>query len=193
LVSNKDDEDTNMKFEASGIAGLWRLIMERHPDERGSFGRMFCRDTFASYGLASDFVQMNLSQTHRAGTLRGMHLQHPPHAETKLVRCIRGAVHDIVCDLRPNSVTRGQHRAYRLEENDDTLLHIPPGCAHGFQALTDDVEVFYAMSERFAPQASAGLRYDDSALNLVWPLPVICVSERDLLWPAYDSAVFHDC
>ena len=174
-----------MKFEPTGIADLCQVMVKRHVDERGSFGRSFCRDTFVAHGLAAEFVQTSSSRTHRAGTIRGMHLQLPPHAEAKLVRCVRGTIHDVVCDLRTDSVTYLHHKAFRLSQDSDSQIYIPPGCAHGFQTLTDDVEVLYSMSCRFAPQSATGVRFDDVALDIAWPIPVTTVAEKDLSWPAY--------
>jgi dTDP-4-dehydrorhamnose 3,5-epimerase len=176
-----------MKFQPTEIDGLWQVKIERHGDERGSFGRIYCRDEFAAHGLTHDFVQMSISRTRHTGTIRGMHWQMPPHAEAKLVRCGRGAIYDVVCDLRPRSATRLRHQSFQLSGDDDCMVYIPPGCAHGFQTLTDDVEIIYAMSHNFAPQAAAGLRFDDAALGIAWPLPATCVSERDLAWPPYSG------
>lgn len=177
-----------MRFETTGIEGLWRVLVERHADERGSFGRTFCRDEFGARGLATEFVQTSSSRTLVGGALRGMHLQLPPHAEAKLVRCARGAVHDVVCDLRPGSGSFLRHEAFRLDQDDDCALYIPPGCAHGFQTLSDDVEVTYAMSCAFAADAATGLRHDDPALGIAWPLPVTRISDKDLAWPLFRDA-----
>lgn len=179
-----------MKIEGTAIHGLWRVIIERQEDERGSFGRTFSSVEFTERGLASCFVQASSSWTRKAGTLRGMHLQIPPHGEAKLVRCVRGVIHDVVCDLRIGSTTYLQHRSFRLHEDGDDALYIPPGCAHGFQTLVDDVEVTYAMSCAFAPGSAVGLRYDDPALGIAWPSPVTCISSKDLGWEDYRGAAW---
>ncbi|MFT8674719.1 MAG: dTDP-4-dehydrorhamnose 3,5-epimerase family protein [Acetobacter sp.] len=179
-----------MIFEPTGIEGLWRIGIERHIDDRGSFGRLFCRDEFTAHGLCADFVQMNSSRTVRAGTVRGMHFQRPPHTEVKLVRCIRGTIQDIVCDVRPDSASYLKKQSFVLDAYDDWLLYIPAGCAHGFQTLTDDVEVFYAMSHIYSPGSGTGIQFDDPVLNIVWPLPVTCISEQDRAWPPYRPMAF---
>ncbi len=179
-----------MRFEQTGIAGLWHLTVERFADERGSFGRTFCRDEFIAHGLAAEFVQTSSSRTSRAGTIRGMHWQNRPHAEAKLIRCVRGSVHDVVCDLRPGSPTHLLSLSFHLDQDDDTLIYIPPGCAHGFQTLTDTVEILYAMSCNFAPNVACGLRFDDPALGIDWPISLTCISDKDLAWPAYRDGAF---
>ncbi len=177
-----------MRFEGTAIHGLWRVIIERFEDERGSFGRTFSRAEFAERGLATGFVQASSSWTRRAGTLRGMHLQRPPHGEAKLVRCVRGAIHDVICDLRIDSPSYLQHQSFQLRQDGDDVLYIPSGCAHGFQTLVDDVEVTYAMSCDFAPGAAVGLRYDDPALGIAWPSPITCISSKDMGWDDYRVA-----
>ncbi len=172
-----------MRFEETEIAGLFALRLDRHEDERGSFARLFCRDTFAARGLADCFVQASLSVTRRAGTLRGLHFQRPPHAEVKLVRCVRGAIHDIVADLRPDSPSYLRWQGFELKPERDLALYIPEGCAHGFLTLADDCEVLYQMSTPYAPDFASGVRYDDPALGVVLPRPVALVAEKDLAWP----------
>lgn len=179
-----------MIFESTRIAGLWRIVVQRGFDDRGSFGRLFCRDEFAAHGLATVFVQTSSSRTKLAGTVRGMHLQLPPDAESKLVRCTRGAIHDIVCDLRPSSATYLCFEVFPLDQDADVEIYIPSGCAHGFQTVSDDVEVTYAMSRVFAPASATGVRFDDPALGLAWPFAVTSISEKDLSWRPYDSALF---
>ena len=174
-----------MIFRETKLAGLYAVLIERHADERGTFGRTFCRDEFAAHGLPGEFVQASSSVSLRAGTLRGMHYQRAPHAEGKLVRCVRGAIHDVVADLRPDSPSYRQAEAFELREGGDAMLYIPPGCAHGFQTLADETEVLYAMTTAFAPGAAAGFRYDDPAFGLAWPLPVATVAEKDLAWPPW--------
>jgi dTDP-4-dehydrorhamnose 3,5-epimerase len=174
-----------MKFEETEIGGVWRISVQYHTDERGSFGRSFCRDEFLQHGLATEFLQMNISRTQKMGTIRGMHLQRPPHAEAKLIRCVRGAIHDVVCDLRPNSPTLMHHKIFRLDQDSTYQIYIPPGCAHGFQTLTDDVEVIYAMSANYAAASATGLRFDDPALGIPWPIAPTSISEKDLAWPPY--------
>ena len=174
-----------MIFRETKLAGVHLVLIERHADARGSFGRTFCRDEFAARGLPAEFVQASASITVRAGTVRGMHYQRSPHAEAKLVRCVRGAIHDVVADLRPESPSFMQWEAFDLREGGDAMLYIPPGCAHGFQTLAAETEVLYQMSTRFAPEAAAGFRYDDPAFGITWPAPVAVIAEKDLAWPPW--------
>lgn len=176
-----------MLFEPTNIAGLVAIRLERHVDERGSFARLFCRDEFAAQGLTSSFVQASLSVTERAGTLRGMHFQRAPYAEVKFVRCIRGAIHDVVADLRPDSPSYLHWQAFDLSAHGDLSLYIPAGCAHGFQTLQDDCEVLYQMDVPYQPGFADGFRFDDPALGIDWPLPITVIAEKDLEWPPLAS------
>jgi dTDP-4-dehydrorhamnose 3,5-epimerase len=171
-----------MIFEETSIAGLFAIRLERHRDERGSFARLFSRDSFAARGLPSEFVQQSLSVTDRAGTLRGMHFQRDPHAETKFVRCLRGAIHDVVADLRPDSPSYQRWQAFRLSPEDELSLLIPRGCAHGFLTLRDDCEILYQMDEPYAPDFADGFRYDDPAIGIAWPRPPALIADKDLAW-----------
>ena len=172
-----------MIFEQTNIGGLVALHLQRDNDERGSFARLFSSNEFAAHGLPRAFVQQSLSVTRRAGTIRGMHFQRPPHAEVKFVRCVRGAIYDVVADLRPESPSYLRWQEFRLEAQGDLALVIPTGCAHGFQSLRDDSEVLYQMDAPYHPAAAAGVRFDDVALGISWPLPVSVIADRDLAWP----------
>jgi dTDP-4-dehydrorhamnose 3,5-epimerase len=172
-----------MLFETTKIDGLWAVRLDRHRDERGNFVRLFDRAEFAARGLATTFVQQSLSVTRLRGTLRGMHFQQPPHAEVKFIRCVRGEIYDVVADLRPGSPSQGRWEAVRLSAEDDLCLYIPAGCAHGFQTLSDDVEVLYQMDTAYAPDAASGFRFDEPAFAIGWPLPVTMLSEKDASWP----------
>jgi dTDP-4-dehydrorhamnose 3,5-epimerase len=171
-----------MRFEATDISGHFRVRLDWQRDERGGFLRLFDADLFAAHGLPSEFPQTSLSVTAKAGTVRGLHLQRQPFAETKLVRCLRGALFDVVVDLREGSPTRRRWRAFTLRAGDDVLLVIPEGCAHGFQALRAETEVLYHISAPYAPEHADGVRFDDPALAIPWPLPVSLVSARDRAW-----------
>jgi dTDP-4-dehydrorhamnose 3,5-epimerase len=173
-----------MRFEATEIVGLWAVRLERHEDDRGSFARTFCRQEFAASDLVVDFVQASLSVTRLAGTLRGMHYQRPPFAEVKLVRCVRGAIYDVIADLRPKSASYMRWQAFRLDPSGNSL-YIPAGCAHGFQTLADDTEVLYQMSAVYAPTHADGFRFDDPALGIVWPREVTSIADKDLAWPRF--------
>jgi dTDP-4-dehydrorhamnose 3,5-epimerase len=174
-----------MIFRETTLAGVHTVLIERRADSRGSFGRVFCRDEFAAQGLPTEFVQASTSVSVHAGTVRGMHYQRPPHAEAKLVRCVRGAIHDVVADVRPDSPSFMRWEAFALREGGDMMLYIPPGFAHGFQTLADETEVLYQMSTPFAPEAAAGFRFDDPAFGIAWPAPVAVIAEKDLAWPPW--------
>ena len=171
-----------MQFETTGIESLWRLRLDWRTDARGGFARLFDAEAFAARGLPSAFAQTSLSVTRLAGSLRGLHFQRPPHGEAKLVRCVRGAIHDVVVDLRRGSATRLAWRAFTLAAGDDAALYVPPGCAHGFQTLADDTEVLYQISVPYAPDHADGVRFDDPALGIPWPRPVTVISDRDRAW-----------
>jgi dTDP-4-dehydrorhamnose 3,5-epimerase len=177
-----------MRFEATPLAGLWVLRPEVIDDERGLFARVFCHDAFAAAGIGFQPVQMSVSFNRLAGTLRGLHWQAEPHAETKLVRVTRGRAFDVAVDLRPASPT---HRAWfgiELDEHSRAAVLIPPGFAHGFVTLEDGTEMLYAMDTPHAPASARGARWDDPAFGIRWPLAPRIVSERDRVWPAYAAA-----
>jgi dTDP-4-dehydrorhamnose 3,5-epimerase len=171
-----------MRFETTTIPGLFAIRMERHVDDRGSFARLFCRDEFSAAGLVTDFVQQSLSVTLHQGTIRGMHYQNPPHEEVKLVRCVRGAIYDVVVDLRDGSPTYLWWQAFDLTPESNLTVYIPKGCAHGFQTLMDDVEILYQMSTAYAPGHADGFRYDDDTVGIEWPKPLTVIAEKDLAW-----------
>jgi dTDP-4-dehydrorhamnose 3,5-epimerase len=158
------------------------LEFEKHADERGYFARTFCVREFEAHGLNSHLVQCSTSFNLHRGTLRGFHWQVSPKAETKLVRVTRGAVHDVIVDLRLDSPTRLQHFAVELSADNGRMLYIPKGMAHGFQTLEDSTEVLYQMSEFFAPECARGARWNDSAFGITWPLPNPIMNDRDRTW-----------
>lgn len=170
------------------IAGMYRVKLNHVADDRGRFRKLFDAEAFTAVAPAFRVVQTNLSTTVGAGTVRGMHFQHAPAAEFKLVCCLRGRVHDVIVDLRESSCTWLRWHAVELREDDDTQVLIPPGCAHGFQTLTERAELLYQHSAIWNPTAEGGVRYDDPALAIVWPLPVLRVSERDRCFPLIDAA-----
>lgn len=177
-----------MRFQETGLAGAWLLDVEPHQDDRGSFSRIWCRREFGERGLATDLVQASLSWNARRGTLRGMHYQAPPKAEVKLVRCVRGAVHDVILDLRPDSPSYGRHFAGELSAENRRAMYVPEGFAHGFQALRDGSEVLYHMSEFYSPEHGRGVRWDDPAFGIEWPVPDPIMNERDRTYPDFDLA-----
>jgi dTDP-4-dehydrorhamnose 3,5-epimerase len=168
-----------MRFEELTLAGAFVVSPERRDDARGWFARTFCRDEFTAHGLIGDFIQCGTSFNARRGTLRGMHWQRAPHAETKLVRCTRGAVFDVLLDLRPGSATFRRWQAAELSEENGVAVYIPAGVAHGFQSLADASEVFYQIAERYTPEVSAGVRWDDPAFGIEWPIRAPILSDRD--------------
>ena len=174
-----------MRFTEAPLAGAFVIEAERHEDERGFFARTFCEREFAERGLNGHVAQGNLSYNARRGTLRGMHYQRAPQAEAKLVRCARGAIHDVILDLRPASPTYLRHFAIRLDEENRTLLYVPEGVAHGFLTLEDRTEVAYQMSVAYSPDHGAGVRWDDPAFGIAWPEPVRVIAERDRTYPDF--------
>ncbi|GHG69285.1 dTDP-4-dehydrorhamnose 3,5-epimerase [Alishewanella longhuensis] len=169
--------------QSTKLAGVELITSLRHSDSRGSFSRWFCQQELASLLPRQQIVQINHSISSKQGTVRGMHFQYPPYAEYKLVRCIVGRVFDVVIDLRAGSASFMQHISVELSPEQNTMLLIPPGCAHGFQSLTDNAELLYLHSAFYTPDAEGGLRFDDPALKIDWPLPISCVSERDAQLP----------
>jgi dTDP-4-dehydrorhamnose 3,5-epimerase len=174
-----------MKFVDTPLPGVWLVAPEPLVDERGFFARTFCRREFEEHGLDPELVQASISFNGRKGTLRGMHYQAPPHEEGKLVRCTRGAIHDVTLDLRPDSPTYLEHFAARLDEDNRLALWVPPGVAHGFLTLTDGAEVLYQMSVAYVPDAARGVRWDDPAFGIDWPEPPAVISERDAGYPDF--------
>ncbi len=172
-----------MRFLETPLKGAFVVDLDRLEDERGFFARSFCEKEFAAQSLAARFVQCNVSFNKKAGTLRGMHYQEAPHEEDKLVRCTMGAVYDIIVDIRPGSPTHLKNYGIELSADNHTALFIPCGFAHGFQTLRDDTEVFYQMSEFFHPGSACGLRWDDPALALNWPVANPILSDKDRGYP----------
>jgi dTDP-4-dehydrorhamnose 3,5-epimerase len=173
-----------VKLEPTGLAGLFVVRPETHADSRGGFARLFCAEEFTRAG--SDFLprQISVSVNRMAGTLRGLHWQSAPHAETKLVSVSRGRIWDVAVDLRAHSPTRLAWFGLELDAANHLALLIPPGCAHGFVTLTDDTELLYCIDEAYHPEAAQGARYDDAAVGITWPCVPAVMAERDLGWPS---------
>ncbi len=172
-----------MRFAPTALAGAYLIHLEPRVDERGLFARAFCAREFADHGLEPNYVQANISTNTRVGTVRGLHFQRAPHAEVKLVRCVKGAVYDVIVDLRENSKTYRRWFGAELSDANGLTMYVPQGFAHGYQALSDGATVFYMVSAFYAPQAEGGLRFDDPKLAIEWPLAVAEVSEKDAKWP----------
>lgn len=176
-----------MIIEPTPLAGAYTVSPERLEDDRGFFARVFCREEFESAGIEPVFVQANLSYNRLRGTLRGLHYQHPPHQEAKLVRCLTGSLFDVIVDARPESQTFRQWFGVELSEANQLAIFVPRGFAHGLVTLQDETSVFYMASEFYAPGFEAGLRWDDPVLGIDWPIEPIAISEKDRTWPDQDS------
>ena len=174
-----------LRFCDTDLDGAWLILPQPAQDERGFFARTFCMDEYAAHGLEARFLQHSTSYSSRKGTLRGMHFQRAPHAEVKVVSCLRGAIWDVLIDLRPASPSHGRWQGFELSAGNRRQLYVPAGCAHGFQTLEDDTEVGYLISQFYAPAAAGGVRHDDPAFAISWPLPVAAMSEKDKAWPSY--------
>lgn len=174
-----------MRFRETALKGAFIIELDKHEDERGFFARAWCQREFLAHGLNPRLVQCNVSFNRRRGTLRGMHYQVAPHEEAKLVRCTRGAIYDVIIDLRPDSPTFMQWLAVELTADNYRMLYIPEGFAHGFQTLQDHTEVFYQMSEFYAPECARGIRWNDPAFAISWPPAERLISERDQQYPDF--------
>src|SRR3954467_10293470 len=176
-----------MIFTETKLKGAYIIDIKRLEDSRGFFARAFCQHEFADHGLKPVIAQGNIAFNKSKGTLRGMHFQYPPAAETKLVRATRGAIVDIIVDLRPESPTYLEHVSVELSADNHRALYVPERFAHGYQVLADDTETTYQVGEFYAPEVEGGLRYDDPRLGLEWPLPVGEMSEKDTNWKLLDE------
>lgn len=174
-----------MLFQPTSLAGAYVIDLHKLEDERGFFARSWCVQEFAEHGLETRLVQCNVSLSKVQGTVRGMHYQAEPFAETKLVRCTRGAIYDVIVDLRPASPTFLHWFGVTLSAENRTMLYVPQGFAHGFQTLADQTEVFYQMSEFYAPEAARGLRWDDPKVQVQWPLPITVMALKDQSYPDF--------
>ncbi|WP_016949051.1 dTDP-4-dehydrorhamnose 3,5-epimerase [Anabaena sp. PCC 7108] len=176
-----------MLFTETILKDAFIIDLEEKPDHRGFFARTFCAEEFAAHGLKPTVAQCNLSFNHKKGTLRGMHYQILPAAETKLIRCIQGAIYDVIIDMRPESPTYLTHIGVELTASNRRALYVPEMFAHGYQALTDGAEVVYQVGEFYTPGYERGLRYDDPILEISWPLSVTEMSDKDRNWPLLES------
>ncbi|WP_439499220.1 dTDP-4-dehydrorhamnose 3,5-epimerase family protein [Bosea sp. (in: a-proteobacteria)] len=172
-----------MIFSATDLEGVIAIDLERQHDNRGYFARTMCRGELASQGLVVDYAQDSTSFNRIRGTLRGMHYQKAPFTETKIVRCVQGAVYDVLVDMRPDSKTYLAWQSFELSAGNGRALYIPEGVAQGFQTLADTTVVHYRISVPYAAHAAAGIRYDDPLIAIVWPEPVAVISEKDASWP----------
>jgi dTDP-4-dehydrorhamnose 3,5-epimerase len=169
-----------MKFRETPLKGSYVIITEPFTDNRGLFARTYCRDEFREIGHFKEFVQFNHSLTNKKGTVRGMHYQKPPYSEIKLIRCVRGAVYDVIIDIRKNSHTFLKYFSVELSENNMLSLYIPEGFAHGFQTLEDNSQLIYHHTALYTPGSEAGMRFNDPRVGIKWPLEVSVISDKDL-------------
>lgn len=174
-----------MIFKEIRLEGAYIIEPEKLEDKRGFFARAWCQKEFEAHGLVSRPAQANISYSKKKGTLRGMHYQVAPYQETKLVRCTRGAIYDVIIDLRPNSLTYGQWIGVELTAENYKMLFVPKDFAHGFQTLEDNTEVIYQVSQFYSPGSENGIRYDDPAIGIKWPVDVQVISDKDKGWPDY--------
>lgn len=174
-----------MKYTATKVAGVTIVDLEPQRDHRGFFSRSFCTHEFAEYGLIFDARQTDIYFNYTRGTVRGLHRQEPPHAETKLVRCTRGAIAAVAVDVRPESLTYRRHLMVELSADNHRALFLPPYVAHGFQTLTDNTEVSYQVDGQRVPAAEQGIRWNDPEFGIEWPLPVTVLSEEDASWASW--------
>jgi dTDP-4-dehydrorhamnose 3,5-epimerase len=174
-----------MKFHQTTLKDAMLIDLERRGDDRGFFARTFCVDEFAAHGLPTEFVQQNTSYSANKGTLRGMHFQTAPHGEDKLIRCLRGAIVDIIVDLRPDSPTYKKYEAFELDDVNKRQLLVPKGFGHGFQTVSDHVEVTYLVSAKYTPSSEGGVRWNDPAFGIKWPLAPTDMSDKDRNWPDF--------
>jgi dTDP-4-dehydrorhamnose 3,5-epimerase len=175
-----------MVFEETNLKGAFVIGIEKIEDERGFFARALCKKEFEAHGLISRFVQANLAASRNKGTLRGIHYQVAPHQEAKLILCIKGAIYDVIIDLRPDSATYGKWFGIELSMTNHKMLYVPENFAHGYQTLQNDTEVFYLVSAFYSPAHEKGLRWNDPAFGIKWPeTEKVVISEKDQHWPDY--------
>ena len=172
-----------MRFTETGILGARVIDPSPHSDDRGRFMRAWCSREFAEHGIGFSPVQANMGLSIRKGTIRGVHFQQAPALEAKLVRCTRGAIFDVVLDLRPESPSCGKWFGAELSAENGRMIYVPEGCGHGCQSLEESSEIFYMASEYYTPSAARGVRFDDPAFGIQWPLVATAVSEQDRNWP----------
>ena len=178
-----------MLFTELALAGAYIVDLEKREDSRGFFGRTYCQREFGDHGLATQMPQSNASFSKMRGTLRGMHYQEVPYEEAKLVRCTRGAIFDVIVDVRPHSPTFREWTGVELTEENHRMLYVPEGFAHGFITLVNDTEVNYQVSQFYAPGHERGLRYNDTSIGIEWPVDVNVISDKDETWPAFSPSV----
>ena len=181
-----------MKFVKTSVVGAYLIELDRMEGERGFFARLWCNTEFAEHGLKAIVAQSNIGVSRKAGTLRGLHFQTAPHIEVKVVRCPRGAVYDVIVDLRPDSPSYRKWFGAELSAENGRTIYVPEGCAQGYLTLMDDTEVYYHTSEFYHPESAAGIRYNDPEFGIEWPREITIISDQDRAWPAYDPDMRRD-
>jgi dTDP-4-dehydrorhamnose 3,5-epimerase len=176
-----------MRFHETALAGAYIIEAKPHVDHRGFFGRVWCHDELVAQGLVGEIAQSNVGFSHRKGTLRGLHLQNAPHAEVKIIRCTRGAVFDVIVDLRPESSTYCKWFGTELNESNLKMMYVPEGFATGYLTLSDDVEIYYHTSKTYHPASATGVRHNDPAFGIVWPDEIRVISDQDRGWADFAS------
>ncbi|HEX9666454.1 MAG TPA: dTDP-4-dehydrorhamnose 3,5-epimerase [Thermodesulfobacteriota bacterium] len=177
-----------MIFTETKIKGAFLIEIDKLEDERGSFFRIWCKEEFESHGLISQFVQFNKSCSRKAGTIRGLHYQVQPHQEVKLICCTKGAIYDVIIDIKPESHTYKHWMGVELIADNHKMLYVPSGVAHGFKTLEDNTEVFYPVSEFYSPESECGIRWDDPTFTIEWPITdSLIISDKDKDWPDFFS------
>lgn len=171
-----------MIFTETEISGSYLIDVKRIGDDRGFFGRLWCEREMEEMGLVSSIKQSNIGVSPLKGTLRGLHYQRAPHQEVKIIRCPRGAIYDVIVDLRPDSPTFKKWFAVELTAENSRMIYVPEGCATGYQTLVDDTEIYYHTSEFYHPESATGVRHDDPAFGIEWPLPIAAISDNDKNW-----------
>lgn len=188
LPATKGSGCNPVLFIETKLKGAYIIDLERRGDDRGFFARSWCRQEFEDHGLSPRCVQINIGFSPKKGTLRGMHHQVAPHREVKVVRCTMGAIFDVIIDLRPDSPTHRQWTGVELNSGNRRMLYVPEGFAHGYQTLEDNTEIYYQTSQFYAPDSARGVRYNDPAFGIEWPLGVASISNADGLWPDYTDS-----
>jgi dTDP-4-dehydrorhamnose 3,5-epimerase len=176
-----------MIFKETPLNNAFVLNLEKIEDDRGFFARYFCQEEFKEYGLLTDWVQMNISMNKNKGTIRGMHFQNQPKADAKIVRCLHGAIWDVVVDLRYKSTTYGEWFGIELNDENRSMMYVPQGFAHGFQTISDNAELLYIHSDSYSPKLEGGINVDSPEVCIKWPLPVTEISERDAMLPSLNE------
>ena len=174
-----------MIFKKTGFESVYIIEIEKNKDVRGFFGRTWCKNEFEAHGLNPGLLQSNITFSKSRGTLRGLHYQEEPHAEVKLVRCLKGSAYDVIVDLRPQSLTYKHWLGTELTEDDYKMIYVPEGFAHGYQSLEDNTEIFYQVSQSYSPGYERGIRFNDPLFGILWPDEIRIISDKDLSWKNY--------